>query len=349
MDYLNISFERFSELDYTVFSINILLLIFARPIVSLFSKSSDKQKMANKVGLLRIINLVLILFYLDAIFFHDISKQISQTGLTFLLAFIIVNVLQIFVLRKFGRDRTIDEVTYHTETYQSEIFNLIIALLAFVTVVVLVINIWGFTDWLKATSFLGILAIIIFSTKDVWAPDNINGLIMLYNGNMDTGSIVRVKELDLLAITIQTSLTQTEFRDLRQKHMIVIPNARLRNCKIEVLSKSPSSGLFCYVDYNIAYGVTSEQVNALFEKVLAQACELQSAINEERDVSVKLVSTGDHAVTWRLGYWVKNPFQILDCEFAVNRAAYDCSLQEGISLATPLTHEVSVMNQEKTA
>jgi hypothetical protein len=342
LDFLNISFAHFTKLEYVVFTINLLLFLFSQQIVSLFSNSSDKQKLARKVSALRAINGVLLIFYIGAIFFHDVSKQISHTGLTFLIAFILVNLIQVFILKKFGRERTIDEVQYHTETYQSEIFNLITVLVASITVIVLVINIWGFTDWLKATSVLGVLAIMVFSTKDVWAPDNINGLIMLYNGDMDSGSIVRIDELNLLAITIQTSLTQTEFRDLRKKHKIVVPNARLRNCKIDILSQSPASGLFCYVDFNIAYGVTSEQVTELFKRIFIVAVEHQPAINKERDVSIKLISTGDHAVTWRLGFWVKSPFQMLDCEFAVNKAAYDCSLEAGISLATPLTHEVKL-------
>ena len=332
---------NFSELDYLIFIINLSLLIFSRPIISGFRRNKDASISSSKLFALRSINIVLIVLYISALFIADITKQISQTGLTFLLAFLIVHFLQMLILRKFGREKEIDDVKYRTETYQSEVFSLIIVLIAMVTVVVLIINIWGMTDWLKTTSVLGILAIIIFSTKDVWAPDNINGLILLYHGDIEPGAVVRVDELELLAITIQTTLTQTIFRDLRSKHLIVVPNARLRACKLEILSKSPASGLVWYIDYKISYGLSSAQVEAFFQKVWEKVAVEHSAINEDKPAVVKLLDTGDHAVCWRFGYWVKNIYHVLDTEFTVNKHAYDLSLVEGIELSTPLTHQVN--------
>lgn len=342
---LNNFLSQFSELDLAVFIVNLLLLIFSRPIISGFKKNSEGKLSSSKLLALRSINIILIVFYLSALFIHDITKQISQTGLTFLLAFIIVHFLQLIILRKFGREKEIDEIKYRTETYQSEVFSLLIILISIITTVVIVINIWGLTDWLKATSVLGILAILIFSTKDVWAPDNINGLILLYNGDVEPGAVVRADELNLLAITIQTTLSQTIFRDLRSKHLIVVPNSRLRHCKLEILNKSPASGLLWFIDYKIGYGVTSEQVEVLFLKVWEKAIEEHTAINAEKTAVVKLLATADHAITWRFGYWVKNIYSVLDTEFTVNKCAYDLSLSEGIELATPLTHELSVTSK----
>lgn len=331
---------EFSSLDYAVMTINLLLFIFSGPIVSGFNRSSDSKSKSGKLWALRAINVILFVFYISALFITDIIKQISLTGLSLLMTFLVSHFLQLFVLSKFGRSREIDGTEYHTETYQSEVFSLLVNLVAMITVIVIIINIWDLTDWLKATSVLGVLALILFSTKDVWAPDNINGLIILYNGDIEPGSVIRVDELGLLAITVQTSLSQTLFRDLKTRHVIILPNSRLRNTKIEILSKNSGSGLLQFTEFNLEYGVTSSVAEGFLRQVWERACEVDSSINPEREPSIKLINTGDHAVTWRLGYWLKNVYSLCETELAVKRTAYDLSLEQNIKLETPLTHVI---------
>ena len=340
MNHFSEILSQFTGLDFIIFAFNLLLFIFSKPIVSGFKNPNENRN--AKLITLRLINVLLIILYVSAFFFDDITKQISKTGLTLLIGFIIVHFAHIFILQKFGRVKEIEEVKYRTETYQSEMFNLLFILVTLITVFVLIINIWGLTDWLKATSVLGILAIIIFSTKDVWAPDNINGLILLYHGDIEPGAVVKIDELNLLAIAMQTTLVQTTFKDLRSKHRIVIPNSKLRSCKIEVLTKSPASGLLWFIDYNIGYGVGADEVDSFFQAVWEQAAEQNTAINSEKPGAVKLFATADHAVTWRFGYWVKNIYSVLDTEFTVNKCAYSLSIEQGIELATPLTHSVAL-------
>jgi len=219
--------------------------------------------------------------------------------------------------------------------------------LAIFTAILIFINIWGLTSWLEATSVIGALLIILFSTKDVWAPDNINGLILLYNGDIETGSIVRVEEYNLLAYAIQTTLTQTVFRDLKSKHYITLPNAKLRNTKVEILSKCPSSGLMEQVDFNIGYDIEPEKVDAFAAEVWERACEMESAINSEKQGVARLLENGDHAVKWRFCYWLKNIYGLYDARFAVNRAANEVAREQGITLATPTTHEVVLKKEQK--
>lgn len=111
---------------------------------------------------------------------------------------------------KFGRVKEIEGEKYRSETYQSELFGLLVVILAVIVSILVIINIWGMTDWLQVTS-LGGLLLLIYSTKDVWAPDNINGLMMLYNGDVEPGSVVKIDEYNLPGIVIRTSLTQTVF------------------------------------------------------------------------------------------------------------------------------------------
>ncbi|MEE9397343.1 MAG: hypothetical protein V3V31_10055 [Methylococcales bacterium] len=331
-----------SPIDYTVLGVNLVLFIFAKPIASRYQRSTDKATIKNRIRGLRIANLLLFTIFISEFFFSHWAKQLSQTGLTLLLAFLGVHFLKVLILAKYGRTKEIDNVEHRSETYQSEIFGLLIVFITTIATILFIINIWGMTDWLKTTSVLGGLLIIAFSTKDVWAPDNINGLILLYNGNIEPGSVIKVDDCDLLAITIQTTLTQTVFRDLRSKHQIILPNSRLRSSKIEILSKCPGSGLMQTIDFKIGYGFTIEEIESFFAIIWERACDAEKSINQEKPFAVKLLENGDHAVVWRFCYWVKNLFGLYDAAFAVNREAYRTSLEKGISLDTPMTHSVSV-------
>ncbi len=333
-------FGALSSIDLIALAVNVLLFIFTRKIVTAFRPNRDSDSVNTKVWTLRFINIILFGIYFLEFFVGGWTAQLSQTGLTLLIAYLTVSFLHIIIIRKYGRVKEIDEIEYRVETYQSEMLNLILVLATFITVFIVVVNIWGMTDWFKTTSVLGGLLIILFSTKDYWAPDNINGLMLLYNGDVEPGSVIQIDEYDLLAVTIETTLTQTRFRDLRSRHIIVLPNAKVRNTKIEVLSKSSASGLMRYTDFKIGYGLPTERVDTFLTEVWQQACENEKSLNSEKQAKIMIIENGDHAVVWRLAYWVKNVYGLFDAEFAVNRAAYAHAQQQSIALNTPLTHEV---------
>lgn len=343
MNLPTIHLEYLTHLDYVFLSVNLLILLASKWIIESFS-STDNNRSA-KLYALRLINGILFGLYMIALFVPDLGKQISQTGVTLLVMFLASHFAHVFIIKKFGRDREIDGTNYHVATYQSEVFSLLVSIIASITAVVIVINIWGLKDWLEATSVLGFLAILIFSTKDVWVPDNISGLMLLYANDIEPGALIKIDEHDVLAIVTQISLTRTVMRDLRTKHMVVIPNTVLRKSKIDVLNKSPASGLTDYVEFNIAYGVPAEKVEAMLTQVWEQACEQTSAINIEKSPDILVTDTGDHAVRWRLSYKLKNYYQILEVEFLIKKIAYVLSQQHQIGLDTPLTHQVAM--QEK--
>lgn len=334
------SFLGFGPLEYFVLSINVLIFLFSRQIVGGTYQSRDEKAFKARLWTLRFINFLLFLLYFVAVIFTDQARQISETGLTLLLTYLSVHFLQVFLIRRYGRVKEIDGVEYRSETYQSEIFGLIIYLLAVTTAFLVIINIWGMTSWLQATSVLGGLLVILFSTKDVWAPDNINGLILLYNSDIEPGCVVKVDEHRLLAIVLQISLTQITFRDLAHRHLILLPNSRFRNSKIEVLSASPVSGLEQFVDFKIGYGEPGKHIEEFLEKVWQSASSSEKCINPDKSPRVRLVETGDHAVTWRLYYTVANIYRLFEARFAINRSAYELSSDMNVDLQTPMTHEV---------
>lgn len=332
--------DKLTDLDLFILSLNLLIFLCSRWIVKGFKQPLEENNSATKLWALRIINLILFALYFVAFFETQLTRQISLTGLTLLLSFILVHFYQMFLLHKFGRVKEIEDEKYRVETYQSEVFSLLGVFLAIIIALLIIINIWNMTSWLQATSVLGALLLLIYSTKDVWAPDNINGLILLYNGDVEAGSVVKIDELNLLGIAIQTTLTQTVFRDLVGRHRIILPNSKIRNAKIEVLTKAPVSGLRQFVDFKIGYGFSSERIETFLLMAWQHACEEEPAINTDKLASIKLVEAGDHAVTWRLAYSVKNVYKLIESRCAINKATYDLSLTENIGLNTPYTHQV---------
>jgi len=328
--------ESFSNFDLIIFVVNLLVLLLSHPIARRIGGS--EKGYPKRLWILRTINFLLLGLYVVAAFISEIARQISQTGLTLLIGYLFSVFLPQAILNRFGREKHIEDEASKTDTYQSEIFSMLIVLLTIIACFLIIVNIWHIEDWLKATSVLGGLLLITYATKDVWAPDNINALIILYNGNIVPGAVVRVDKLDLLAVVIETTLTQTVFRDLKQRHQILLPNSVFRQQKIEVLTNHPTKGLDLFVDYNIGYQTPSDRVEAFFAAVWEQARGMESAITDEKKYRVRLIAAGDHAITWRFYFTVSQVYKMLEAKFAVNRAAFDLSSTYGLGLNTPLTH-----------
>jgi len=309
--------EPLKAFDWLVFAVNILVFLFARRIVKLFHNKSqtiyDQRLRSLRATNLLLFGLYTVPLVLQALKSNsegvnpsEVGRQISETTLILLLSYLVRQLLRMFTLKKYGREKEIEGEKVLSDTYQSEMFSLLIWVILVIATVLALINIWQITDWLKATSVFGGLLLIAYTTKEVWAPENINGLILLYNGQVEPGTVVRVTELDLLAVVNQTTLTQTVFRDLRHRHLILVPNSRFRNAKIEVLSNATSKGLVEFVDFKIGYGYTSGVIEEFLNAIWTKACTQESGIYNSGRCRVCIVDNGDHAVTWRLFYTVRN-------------------------------------------
>jgi len=341
MNILQFFLDNFSNFDYLVFGLNLFIFIFSKPIVATYRGAGQGLgKSAARLWALRALNFILFALYFVAVWFTELARPISQTGLTLLLGYLVVHLFHRFTLERFGRSKEVAGETRKSETYQSSIFGLVGFLVVIACAFLIILNIWDITNWLKTTSVLGGLLIIAYSTKDVWAPENINGLILLYNDNVQPGSVIKADEYDLLGVVVQTTLTQTVFYDLRQRHQILLPNSKFRTTKIEVLTNGPAKGIRRYIDFKIGYGVPSADVEAFFLEAWEKACSSEGSINGESKPRIRLLENGDHAVTWRVFFTVINAYRVLEAEFALNRAAYDLSLDNDIGLDTPITHRL---------
>jgi hypothetical protein len=346
MTFIHDYFQHLSNFGKTAIILNILFFVLSGVIFKYIVKPTDDElKNKKRIRWLRFLNFLLLMIYvIDALVYgHSNNEewllQLSQTGLVLLISYIFIQFSHAWALQHYGKDKTIDGEAISSRTYKSEMMHIIIIAVTIITSILLLVNIWHVTSWLQATGVLGGLLVILFATKDAWAIDSIHGLIMLYNHDLEPGVVCRIPELNLLAITRKISLTQTTFRDLVHKHKIIIPNARLRNSKIEVLNRSGQTSWNDFIEYKIGYGTSSKQVEDFFEKVWEIACEKSQALNLDKKPKISLVETGDHAIVWRIHYHLENIYHLKSSRFCINRVAFDLQKEFSLSLATPLTHQ----------
>ncbi len=324
-----------------------LVFFFASGVIFKYivKPTDDEDENKKRIFWLRFLNFLLLMIYVVDAIFNGYSNdnewllKVSQTGLVLLISYLFIQFSHAWALQHYGKEKTIDGEEVTTRTYKSEMMHLLIIAVTFIAAILLLVNIWNVTNWLQATGVLGGLLVILFATKEAWAIDSVHGMIMLYNKDLEPGVVCRIAEYDILAVLQKISMTQTTFRDLVQKHKIVIKNSKLRDTKIEILNRSGSTGWNDYIEYKIGYSTPAKVIEDYFEKVWLVACEKSSVLNADKKPKIALIEAGDHAILWRIHYQLDNIYQLKSARYCINRAAFDLQQEFKLSLATPITHQ----------
>jgi len=346
LDFIAKYIEHLSTFGQAAIALN-LIFFFASGVIFKYivKPTDDEERNKRRIRWLRSLNFLLLMIYVMDALFNGYSNEnewllkASQTGLVLLISYLFIQFSHAWALQHYGKDKTIDGDEVTTGTYKSEMMHLLIIAVTFITAILLLVNIWNVTNWLQATGVLGGLLVMLFATKEAWAIDSVHGMIMLYNKDLEPGVICRIPEYNILAVLRKISMTQTTFRDLVQKHKIVIKNSKLRDTKIEVLNRSGSTGWNDFIDYKIGYSTPSKIIDDYFEKVWEIACEKSSALTVEKKPKIALVEAGDHAILWRIHYQLDNIYHLKSVRFCINRVAFDLQEEFNLSLSTPITHQ----------
>ena len=331
-------FTILEPIDYITFIINLLILIFGKQIINHLSVQTVGAA-PPQLRLLRILNAVLFLTYFFAVAFQfQLGSNISHTGLLVLLTYLIWQLTHSIILKKYGRKREVEGTSIYVESYTSSNLKLIALLILGVISGLVFLNLWKLEWLLQTTSFLGALAVLIFTTKDYWLKDFISGIIVISNGNIERGDVIRIPDENILAIVLETRTMLTLLRDVIRNHNITVPNSLLLNKQVEILTTESRKGIYDYVEFNIGYETDSEKARAYLLDVWKRACKITATINSEREGNIMLVENGDHAVTWRVLYNLRFEHEIATARNAVKLAAFELQDEHGVKLPTPLTH-----------
>lgn len=348
---LNIRFENFPSIikdhlevlkpiDHFTLAVNLFILIFSKWFATHYGKIKDTNNNQARLRILHATNFILFVTYLIAVIFEiTLGRAISQTFLVILASYLLIHFAEAFILKKYGKSKTIENFARTTETHTSRTLELFISFIIITITIVLLINIWGFEDWLQTTSVLGFLALFIFASKEYWAADFLSGILIISQGRIERGDVIKIKDEDLSAIVLQIGSFQTIVRDLVNKHDIILPNSKLRLARVDIL-KSDLKGIREFEDFWFGYGTEMKKVEEMLEEAWKKTME-DGLVDKYGGCIIANKECGDHGVRWRLAYTLKSPHKLIESGNRIREWAYQLQYKHGLQLATPLTHDLS--------
>ncbi len=331
-------------IDHFTLGANLLILLLSKWFATRYGEIKEVERSRQRLRILHGANFILFATYLLAVIFEfSIARSMSHTFLVILVSYLLIHFGEALILRKYGNTRTIEEVTRTTETHTSRTLELVYSIIVLCVASILLINIWGFEDWLQTTSVIGIIALFIFATKEYWAGDFLSGILIIGQGQIKRGDVIRIQDENVQGIVLQTNALHTIVRDLIDGHDVILPNHKLRRNRVDVLKTDLRRGIRNHVDFKIGYETKTPTVRKFFTEVWDKVVEKKLASHKGGQVTA-LKECGDHGATWRIAYTLKSPHKIIESENAMREAAYDLQEKHGIRLETPTQVNLSNPN-----
>jgi small-conductance mechanosensitive channel len=182
-----------------------------------------------------------------------------------------------------------------------------------------------------------VIGVMLALTQGSWAPDIISGLIIMNSDFLDEGDVVSLNNGELVAQVFRTKLFHTELLNLVNNNRILLNNANLRSKTIQNLSKFASAkGYREKLSFKIGYDDKPADVRAMFQRAMDAALKDEAiGIEENHDMEVRVLETGDYAIEWGVFYYTKDMKKMIRTRQLFSELILQESLACGISLATP--------------
>lgn len=347
--------QQLDAIDVTVVLVNLVLIVVARPLMEKFS--ADGQNLLLRVYSLRLINLLIIAAYSHLNFFenpedHGWSIRLLASLLLVYIIYLLIHVIQYWILRRFGRQREVEGKLQWMESYNSRMLSIIATVLGFVIGLVGVIQVLGFDSLLHAGGVIGFIGVLLALTQSSWAPDIFSGLIILNSDLLAEGDVVELRDGSevLLGVVFKTKMFHSEILNLVNNHRIMVSNSRVRGMAIHNLSRFASArGLRENLHFKIGYDVPVAAVKAMFNDAFAAARENHIAIEDPIEgEEIAVADTGDHAIEWEVFYYTKEVRKLLGIRQQMREIILQTAQHHGISLATPTTISATMIRDNLT-
>jgi len=362
-EFINL-FSHLSPIAYAVIGLNVLLLVFARRILTQGFRLEEKtHQFTLWLMLFRGINFLIIFafgyyyWYQPAIEKGPALKILAILAITY-AAYLLINFGNYFILKRYGKQREIEGKTHLSETYQTRAVSIFSSVFITIIALIAIIHVLGFDSLLEAGGVLGFIGVFLALTQSTWAPDIFSGLIILNSDMLGEGDVIEFSDgKTVYGLVYKTKLFHTEILNLIDNHRVMIRNARLRDFTIHNLTKFASAkGLREKLVFKIGYDVSTEQVREMFHEAFEKAIESGLDIEKQHGLETGIQDTGDHAVEWVVFYHTKNIRKLIRTRQHMMAEFYTMSQQYGISLSTPYTHKIQdslsdndvESNQQKT-
>ena len=337
-------------IDYLLIFACLLLIVFATTIVArLSSDEQGERTLRFRVNAIRGFAALCIAlvgyyhFYATA----QLSDGVAVRGLSILvivyLAYLSANFIGELLHRRFGRRYKTGDVERIADTYTSRALSIFVSMFILIIALISIIRISGFTSLLEAGGVIGFIGVFLALTQGAWAPDLISGLIILNSKMFQERDVIKLTDSSgsLLGRVHRTRAFHTEVLNLVDNHRVMIRNSLIRDYSVHNLSLFANArGLRETMKFKIGYDVSPDRVRAMFEKAFERAVENPDILLEaQHPLEIRVNETGDHAIEWSIHYYTKDEAQLVKTRQLFLAEILDASLEDAISLATPLTHQ----------
>lgn len=169
--------------------------------------------------------------------------------------------------------------------------------------------------------------------KEYWAGDFLSGILIIIQGRIERGDVIKIKNEDLIAIVLQINSFQTIVRDLVNQHDIILPNFKLRLTPVEILKTDLKRGVRKFEDFCFGCDTEIKKIKNMFKEVWGNILS-NGLVEESGSFIIANKECGDTRVRWRLAYTLR----LIETGNSVRELAYNLQKKHGSLLATPLTH-----------
>ncbi len=216
---------------------------------------------------------------------------------------------------------------------------------------IVIVNILHVEDYLQASGFLAVAMAIFGLSQSAWFPDYMHGLVILFSELYKKGDVIVFAEGNetIYAQVFNVKAFHTELITFSDRNRLMIRHSRMRDFTIRNLSRAGGSkGLREQIIYKIGYDVSEADVRKLFDLAFKKI-ELKESIpiENQHDLEVRMFDAGDHAVWWIVYYHTKNAKELIKTKQQVSELILETSKEQNISLATPTTHTVDLIQDEQ--
>jgi small-conductance mechanosensitive channel len=342
-------FSHLDSVGYLLLTVNILLLLFAKRIIQLFSHEPSKVTFFSRsVMTFQLLNLLIIVVYGYYRFFQTRDEQAFGIKIIAVLAIIYLSYLsmhlmQALLLRQYGKKRLVEGKDRQTPTHQTRLLTVFSSVFIAIIALIGIIHFLGFTSLLEAGGIVGFMGVFLALTSSIWAPDIFHGIIILNSDMLSEGDVIELESANtqpIIAVVYRTKMFHTVILNQVNNHRIMIRNSRLRDVTIHNLSKFASAkGLREKLSFKIGYDCSISAVEKMFHDAYEHAkTDADIPLEAQYDMELMLDDTGDHALKWSFYYYTKDVDVIISTRQKMMRTVYSASLQHNISLATPTTY-----------
>jgi small-conductance mechanosensitive channel len=158
--------------------------------------------------------------------------------------------------------------------------------------------------------------------------DMFSGIILLFDGSIKVGDIVELSENEIAKV--QNIYIRTSQLKTLDGKFVIVPNSKLTKDNVTNLTISDKATRF-HVKVAVAYGTDTKKL-----KEILYECALQHPLVEKtRNIIVLFDDFGDYALNFRVYFWVKRTWEILNIKSDIRYVIDQRFRENGIKIPFP--------------